>query len=85
MTILKEYHFNAQRSNQALKEIYSTVVLRDILLRNTNVDQIILEMFFLMKATYLLQKINILLEKQLISIFLCYVIHLFFIPLVDMM
>ncbi|MFR5527795.1 MAG: ATP-binding protein, partial [[Clostridium] innocuum] len=30
MPILKEYHFNEPRSNQALEGIYSTVVLRDI-------------------------------------------------------
>lgn len=39
MPILKEYHFNEARSNQALEGIYSTVVLRDILQRNNQVDQ----------------------------------------------
>lgn len=39
MPILKEYHFNETRSNQALEGIYSTVVLRDILQRNNQVDQ----------------------------------------------
>ena len=39
MQILKEYHFNEPRSNQALEGIYSTVVLRDILQRNNQVDQ----------------------------------------------
>lgn len=39
MPILKEYHFNEPRSNQALEGIYSTVVLRDILQRNSQVDQ----------------------------------------------
>lgn len=39
MPILKEYHFNESRSNQALEGIYSTVVLRDILQRNNQVDQ----------------------------------------------
>lgn len=39
MPILKEYHFNEPRSNQALEGIYSTVVLRDILQRNNHVDQ----------------------------------------------
>lgn len=39
MPILKEYHFNEPRSNQALEGIYSTVVLRDILQRNNQVDQ----------------------------------------------
>ncbi|HIZ64991.1 MAG TPA: ATP-binding protein [Candidatus Blautia pullicola] len=38
MPILKEYHFNEARSNQALEGIYSTVVLRDILQRNHQVD-----------------------------------------------
>lgn len=39
MPILKEYHFNEPRSNQALEGIYSTVVLRDILQRNNQADQ----------------------------------------------
>lgn len=39
MPILREYHFNEARSNQALEGIYSTVVLRDILQRNNPVDQ----------------------------------------------
>ena len=39
MPILKEYHFNEPRSNQALEGIYSTVVLRDVLQRNNQVDQ----------------------------------------------
>lgn len=39
MPILREYHFNEARSNQALEGIYSTVVLRDILQRNSQVDQ----------------------------------------------
>ena len=39
MPILKEYHFNEPRSNQALEGIYSTVVLRDILQRNNQIDQ----------------------------------------------
>lgn len=39
MPILKEYHFNESRINQALEGIYSTVVLRDILQRNNHVDQ----------------------------------------------
>lgn len=39
MPILKEYHFNEPRSNQALEGIYSTVVLRDILQRNNQVNQ----------------------------------------------
>lgn len=39
MPILKEYRFNEPRSNQALEGIYSTVILRDILQRNNQVDQ----------------------------------------------
>ena len=39
MPILKEYRFNEQRSNQALEGIYSTVILRDILQRNNQLDQ----------------------------------------------
>lgn len=39
MPILREYHFNVARSNQALEGIYSTVVLRDILQRNHQADQ----------------------------------------------
>lgn len=43
MPILKEYQFNEARSNQALEGIYSTVVLRDILQRNNQVDQLTLQ------------------------------------------
>ncbi len=39
MPILREYRFNEARSNQALEGIYSTVILRDILQRNNQVDQ----------------------------------------------
>ncbi len=39
MPILREYHFNEPGSTQALEGIYSTVVLRDILQRNNQVDQ----------------------------------------------
>lgn len=39
MPVLREYHFNVARSNQALEGIYSTVVLRDILQRNNQADQ----------------------------------------------
>lgn len=39
MPILREYHFNEARSNHALEDIYSTVVLRDILQRNNQADQ----------------------------------------------
>ncbi len=47
MPILREYHFNEQRSNQALEGIYSTVVLRDILQRNHQADQNILHKIIL--------------------------------------
>ncbi len=43
MPILREYQFNEPRSNQALEGIYSTVVLRDILQRNRQADQGILQ------------------------------------------
>lgn len=39
MPILSEYQFNEARSFQALEGIYSTVVLRDVLQRNNQVDQ----------------------------------------------
>lgn len=39
MPILREYNFNVSRSNQALEGIYSTIVLKDILLRNSQIDQ----------------------------------------------
>ncbi|MCD8295051.1 MAG: ATP-binding protein [Clostridia bacterium] len=39
MPVLREYHFNEQRSYQALEGIYSTVVLRDVLQRNHVIDQ----------------------------------------------
>ena len=38
MPILREYQFNEARSNQALEGIYSTVVLKDILQRNNQLD-----------------------------------------------
>lgn len=43
MPILREYHFHEARSNQALEGIYSTVVLRDILQRNHQADQNMLQ------------------------------------------
>ena len=43
MPILREYQFNEARSNQALEGIYSTVVLRDILQRNPQLDQLTLQ------------------------------------------
>ena len=39
MPILSEYDFNEPRCMQALEGIYSTVVLRDILQRNNQIDQ----------------------------------------------
>lgn len=47
MPILREYQFNESRSNQALEGIYSTVVLRDILQRNHQADQSILQKIML--------------------------------------
>lgn len=47
MPILREYHFNESRSNQALEGIYSTVVLRDILQRNNGADQATLQKIML--------------------------------------
>lgn len=43
MPILREYHFDESRSTQALEGIYATVVLRDILQRNHQADQNILQ------------------------------------------
>ena len=42
MPILREYQSNELRSNQALEGIYSTVVLKDILQRNNQTDQLML-------------------------------------------
>ncbi|MCD7880210.1 MAG: ATP-binding protein [Clostridiales bacterium] len=47
MPILREYRFNEARSNQALEGIYSTVVLRDILQRNRQADQAMLQKIML--------------------------------------
>lgn len=47
MPILREYRFNEARSNQALEGIYSTVVLRDILQRNNQADQDMLQKIIL--------------------------------------
>ena len=43
MPVLSEYKFNEARSMQALEGIYSTVILRDVLQRNKNADQIVLQ------------------------------------------
>lgn len=47
MPILREYQLNEARSNQALEGIYSTIVLKDILLRNPQMDQSTLEKLIL--------------------------------------
>lgn len=47
MPILREYQFNEARSNQALEGIYSTIVLKDVLLRNPQADQSTLEKLIL--------------------------------------
>ena len=47
MPILREYRFNESRINQALEGIYSTVVLRDILTRNSGMDQAMLNKIML--------------------------------------
>lgn len=39
MPILKDYNFSENRINQALEGIYSTVVLKDIMQRNKQIDQ----------------------------------------------
>lgn len=46
MPILREYQFNELRSNQALEGIYSTVVLKDILQRNNQTDQLMLKLHY---------------------------------------
>lgn len=47
MPVLREYRFNEARINQALEGIYSTVVLRDILQRNKQADQNMLQRIIL--------------------------------------
>ena len=47
MPILREYQFNEARSNQALEGIYSTVILRDILQRNSGADEATLQKIIL--------------------------------------
>lgn len=47
MPILREYNFNEARSNQALEGIYSTVILRDILQRNSGADEAMLQKIML--------------------------------------
>ncbi len=47
MPILREYQFHEARSNQALEGIYATVILRDILQRNNQADQAMLQKIML--------------------------------------
>ena len=43
MPVLREYNFNEVRMNQALEGIYATIVLRDIMQKNSGIDQLTLE------------------------------------------
>lgn len=43
MPILCEYNFNEIRMNQALEGIYATIILRDIMQRNSGVEQLTIE------------------------------------------
>lgn len=47
MPVLREFKFNEARSNQALEGIYSTVILRDILQRNSGADEATLQKIIL--------------------------------------
>ena len=47
MPVLREFKFNEARSNQALEDIYSTVILRDILQRNSGADEATLQKIML--------------------------------------
>ena len=47
MPVLREYQFNEARIHQALEGIYATVVLRDILQRNPQADQNMLQKIML--------------------------------------
>lgn len=47
MPVLREYQFNEARIHQVLEGIYSTVVLRDILQRNSQADQRMLQKIML--------------------------------------
>lgn len=47
MPVLREYRFNEAGINQALEGIYSTVILRDILQRNNQADERILQKIIL--------------------------------------
>ena len=48
MPVLREFKFNEARSNQALEGIYSTVILRDILQRNSGADEATLQKIMLL-------------------------------------
>ena len=101
MPILREYRFNEARSNQALEGIYSTVVLRDILQRNNQADQDMLQKIILflcsnilptksvmscpMKEIFPRKKAKMSQVKQSINISLCSTAHLFFTPWDDTM
>lgn len=47
MPVLREFKFNEARSNQALEGVYSTVILRDILQRNSGADEATLQKIML--------------------------------------
>lgn len=47
MPVLREFKFNEARSNQALEGIYSTVILQDILQRNSGADEATLQKIML--------------------------------------
>lgn len=47
MPVLREFKFNEARSNQSLEGIYSTVILRDILQRNSGADEATLQKIML--------------------------------------
>ena len=47
MPVLREFKFNEARINQALEGIYSTVILRDILQRNSGADEATLQKIML--------------------------------------
>ena len=47
MPVLREYRFNEAGINQALEGIYSTVILRDILQRNNQADERVLQKIIL--------------------------------------
>lgn len=51
MPILREYNFAEARINQALEGIYSTIVLKDIMLRNQQIDQLTLQKIVMFLAS----------------------------------